>query len=423
MTPRDQCDRLRDGDLPTDPEADAMPYNPPASTERGANTAATPTGRRVWTPAEVVAAWREEGPLVHEPTGLERLDKLTGGGPVYGSRWYLLGAPDAGKTALIVQLYDLWAQRGVIVGLLAVDEEPGDITTRLAQRGRWTRAECEQRAPADIDAMAAELPPVRMYDGLWTIEAAAADLATFAAAEGKRAALLIDSLQTVSCDVDRDDMSMHAQVTARVRAIRTVATRYRLIVVVTSEMNRASYRSLEAADASKNAGDLAAAKESGAVEYSARVMLSLRSVRDDGDKIEVHVAKNKHGPRGDVFYLALDRGRMTLTESDAPPKPDAAEIEQAKGERARAKLMGLAVVVVQVLAAIGASGLTSTKLRAAVRAKRGTCSDSDTAAAVAMLGAAVVVIPGRCNSQRHVLDRAKLPPEIAAKAGPIACSR
>ena len=372
------------------------------------------------TPAEVVNRWRAEGPLVHEPTGLAELDELTGGGPVYGSRWYVLGSPDAGKTALLVQWLDVWARRGIVVGLLAADEEPTDIVTRLAQRVRWTRAECEQRAGLDLDDMACELPAARMYGAAWTIEAAAADLAAVAAAAGKRAALFIDSLQTVRCDAERDDQSARAQVTARVWAIRDVATRYRMIVIATSEMNRASYRSAEAAAAAQDAGDMASAKESGAVEYSARVMLSLRSLKDDPDKIEAYVGKNKHGPRGSKLYLALNRTRMVITEADAPSEPDESAREAAAVAKERVKLLGVAAAVAHILAPkLAGGGLTARGLRAAVRAKLGRCRNADIDAAVALLGPAVVIEPGRGNAQLHRLDRDQLHADVVMRAGPL----
>ncbi len=62
-------------------------------------------------------------------------DELTAGGPVYGTRWYVVGAPDAGKTALLIRIAHDYFWRGVAVGLLAVDEDPTDIVTRFAQRG------------------------------------------------------------------------------------------------------------------------------------------------------------------------------------------------------------------------------------------------------------------------------------------------
>ncbi len=79
------------------------------------------------TPSDVLAEWGRRGPLVHEPTGLDWLDERTGGGLPYGTRCYVLGAPDAGKTALMIELADSYVSRGVPVGILAIDEEPGDI--------------------------------------------------------------------------------------------------------------------------------------------------------------------------------------------------------------------------------------------------------------------------------------------------------
>jgi KaiC/GvpD/RAD55 family RecA-like ATPase len=373
------------------------------------------TPRRVWTPAEVVAQWLDDGPIVHEPTGLAALDDVTDGGPVYGTRWYVLGAPDAGKTALLVQIADTYARSGVVVGLLAVDEEPGDLTMRLAQRARWTRRECEQRQTSDLDDMAAELPAIRMYGPEWTIEDAAADLAAYAA--GRRAMLGIDSLQTVTCGAERVATSLHEAVTARTKAVRRVATAHRLIVIATSEMSRGAYRTTQAAEDAKDAGDLASAKESGAIEYSARVMLALRPVNNQPDKIELRVAKNKHGPRGGVFYLALNRHRQTLMDADAPAKPDGEASEREKDAKGHDRLLVVAVAVVQVLAVQPGIGIV--KLRAAVRAKRGRCTDGDTDAAVALLGKGVRVTPGTRGAHHHTLDVARLPPEVLARVGPL----
>jgi KaiC/GvpD/RAD55 family RecA-like ATPase len=373
---------------------------------------------RVWTPADVVARWGGDGPLVHEPTGLKALDEVTDGGPVYGTRWYLLGAPDAGKTALLVQIADTYARRGIVVGLLAVDEEADDLTTRLAQRARWTRQDCETRERAMVAEMADELPPIRMYDDAWTIEGAAADLAAFAG--GRPAMLGIDSIQTVRCNEEGDPRSLHAAVTARVKAVRRVATRHNLIALATSEMGRHTYRSVEAADSAREAGDLASAKESGAIEYGARVMFALRSVKDDPDRIEVHVAKNKHGPRDGLFYLALRRDRQTLTDADAPPKPDESARENAKQAKGRERLLIVAVAVVQVIAA--QPGIGTVKLRAGVRALLGRCTDGDTDAAVALLGRGVICTPGKRGSHHHTLDVARLPADLLARTGPLGCA-
>jgi KaiC/GvpD/RAD55 family RecA-like ATPase len=325
-----------------------------------------PSGPAPSTLASVARRWQSEGPLVHEPTGIGKLDELTGGGPVYGSRWYLLGAPDAGKTALLVQVTHVWAAAGAVVGLLAIDEEDSDLATRFAQRFKFTRAECETRNPEvmqDLLQQLDALPNVFLYGPDWTIEDAAADLVK--RADTKRAAIFVDSIQQARCAalVGAGDASERETVNANVRALRAVATQYGLITVATSEMNRNAYRSVESAE---RYNDMAAAKESGAIEYSARVMLALRSVKDLPDLIEVRVVKNKHGPswpHEPPLYLALDRRRMMLGEADGPAA------ETPEDER-RAKLAELDRQCLDVLPIIVASpGIGTVALRAKVAAK------------------------------------------------------
>ncbi len=199
---------------------------------------------------------RKNGPLVHEPTGIEALDEVTDGGPVYGSRWGVAGAPDAGKTALAMQVADVYARRGIAVGVLAVDEEPSDITMRLMQRAGWSRGDCERREHRMLVAMeastVAELP-IRMYDATWTIDRAAADLAAWARQRGdRRAALFVDSIQTVTCDAEASMTSLREAVTARMHALRRAAEKHQLIAITTSEMARGAYRSEDAAEAAND---------------------------------------------------------------------------------------------------------------------------------------------------------------------------
>ena len=297
-------------------------------------TASEPAARCPLTIADVLATWRAEGPLVHEPTGVDTLDEMTGGGPVYGSRWYALGAPDAGKTALLIQIADTFARRGIVVGVLAVDEEASDIVTRLAQRAGWKRKDCEERDVDVVSTMAEALGglPIKLYDDTWSIEAAARDLADVAAATGGRACLVVDSIQAVSSEAsargERDgrELSTRETVTSNVRAFRAAATRYKLLAFATGEMNRGAYRSVLAAEQSD---DMASGKESGAIEYSARVMLALRNVKKEPGKIEVRIVKNKHGTLGS-FFLEIDRRQMKLAECEAPA--DTTAVEEAAKE-------------------------------------------------------------------------------------------
>lgn len=379
-------------------------------------------GKLAVTISSVLAEWRDAGPLVHEPTGIPELDELTGGGPVYGTRWYLAGAPDAGKTALLVQLAQTFLQRGIAVGLLAVDEDAGDIVTRFAQRIGYARSTCEIREPAVLDEMERALGPLplRLYDGSWTIESAAADLAAFAKQRaishpeshphGPRAMLGVDSIQTVRCEAESAalaagrELSEVLAVTARAQAIRLVASRYRLIAAATSELGRGAYRS---SDPSQQTTTLASGKWSGAIEYSARVLIGLRSVSNQPDLIELELAKNKHGPRDRRIHLRMDRRSQTLlpTVYDAP--------RANSGDRdatARDRVATDAAAVASVLAA--KPGLGVRDLRSAVRAGSGFGSDR-VDAALALLGSAVVCGLGPRNSKPMSLDRSLLPESVA----------
>jgi KaiC/GvpD/RAD55 family RecA-like ATPase len=382
---------------------------PPTKT---ATQASSPRKRTVYTPGSLLDQWAEEGPLVHEPTGLH-IDDLTDGGPTYGTRWYLLGAPDACKTALLIQIAHVYALRGVVIGLLGIDEEPTDLLGRLLQRCGFTRRQCEERDPVRLAKMREVMREleqlIRFYDLSWTIEAAADDLAAAAKRLGKRAALFSDSVQTIACAAAQgdDDMTERALVSANVRALRAKATEHRVITITTSEMNRAAYRSIQDAEASKRTGDIAAGKETGAIEYSGRVILSLRHVEGSPDRFEVGVAKNKHGPRGDKFYLRLDRSTMTLTHDAAP---SAEERERAKTAGARAANARNAARVAAYIAAH--PGVKKNELHAGLRAEHGAFGEKLADVAVRALGDAIYLQPLPNRASGHHLDGRKVPGEI-----------
>lgn len=207
--------------------------------------------------------------------------------------------------------------------------EPSDIVTRFARRADWNRRDLEARRRDELALISEQLSelPLRLYDWSTTIEAAADDLASAAEKAGMRAALFVDSIQTATCEGEKDARSVREAVSARVQALRAVATRHKLIALATSEMGRHAYRSTKD---SEDASDLAAAKESGAIEYSARVLLALRSVVGESDLVQLRIGKNKHGPSGEEIFLRLDRRRMQLAQTDAPAKPDVSEVKTAR---------------------------------------------------------------------------------------------
>jgi KaiC/GvpD/RAD55 family RecA-like ATPase len=274
---------------------------------------------------EVFERWKTSGPLVHELMGL-KFDELTGGGPIYGSRWYFLGAPDAGKTLLLAHVGHSWAQRKIAIGLLAVDEEADDLATRFVQRvegHRFSRSDCERRDPAQVAEMEQALAdlPIRIYGPEVTIEDAAQDLGDYAESLGVKAVLFVDSVQVALCAAivaAEREMSERQVVTANVRAIRSESMSRKMLIIATSEMNRQAYRTIKSAEENN---DMAAGKESGAIEYSGRVIVSLRRVEDHPDLIKCRMVKNKHGsswPGVEDFFLKFDRATQSVEDTDAP---------------------------------------------------------------------------------------------------------
>jgi len=117
-------------------------------------------------------------------------------------------------------------------------------------------------------------------------------------------------------------------VTANVAAMRFVSTHYRLLVIATTEANRASYRSESAAE---EASDIAAGAESRAIEFGAQTQLVLRTPKDHPDVIHVRVAKNRRMVRGE-FWLEIGRTHHSLR-----PYPDPSECPEQRAEAAEAE--------------------------------------------------------------------------------------
>lgn len=321
-------------------------------------------------PGAVADLWERDGPLTHLPTGIDSLDELTGGGIPVPSRVYMLGAPNAGKTALAVQLADYWTLLGVPCGYLGVDEEPADIALRLMQRRGWSREDCEARTPDVIAGLRAALGevPLQLFDDRCTIEAAAVALHRRACelhpgVDRPPCVLFIDSVQTARGEGEDIDGSGYANVTRRVAAIRACAARYRMLVIATSEMNRAAYKSKKVED---QVTDMAAGKESGAIEFSARVLLALRSVPGSADVCELRVVKNKHGrdhrADEDGVFLRLDRATQTLEEA-----PDFEPLDAADALRAGANASEGAADAARVAELLLAADLGVTSLVDALR--------------------------------------------------------
>lgn len=321
-------------------------------------------------PTDIIHRWRTEGPLERVPTGIAALDERCRGGLPFPWRVMLVGAPSAGKTLVSVAIANSMARglahAGVAVGMLAVDEEPDDVTIRLLQIAGFTVDQAEERDPSLLLEMARAVAalPIRFYTSSTTIEAAGADLAEWASKQRKRAALFVDSIQTASSLAGRAADTARGTIEGNVAAVRSVATAHRMLVVATSEANRSSYRTQAAAE---EGNDLAAGAESRAIEFGAQTQLVLRTPKGHADVVHVRVAKNRRAFVGE-FWLKLDRERHTVEECenpcDGPVSTD--DREQAKRSTAQAAVTRDARVLCELVRAN--PGIGERQLRARLSA-------------------------------------------------------
>jgi hypothetical protein len=320
----------------------------------------------------------------------------------------------------MTQVLDTYAGRGIAIGILGVDEDDEGLLTRFLQRRGFHRKQCETRDHADLGRMQAAVQGLRLrfYDESWTIDAAVADLAAFAAEHGTRAALGVDSLQTVRCDAEKGSTALREQVSLRALTLKVTAKRHGLIIIDTSEMGRAGYRSR---DSKEQVNALALGKESGSIEFQTKVQLVLFSVPGQSDLVQMQIAKNKLGPIHPSddpdagIYMRLDRDGQQFTEvPEYKPAPDQrtsardAKADQQKVEDAAR----LAVVIGQK------PGQTANKTEdALIRATPGKLGDRRWRDARATLGPALIEVPGSGNSLKLFLDGAQVP-EAVLKAVP-----
>jgi KaiC/GvpD/RAD55 family RecA-like ATPase len=278
------------------------------------------------TAAAWVPALRDLGRGEPISTGIAQLDLSLRGGIRPGQVLALLGAPGAGKTTFGLQLMCEFALSGMPSYVVAADEPWPGLLTRLAQMLGCPRDEAERGQPED--ALIERLAPLPlslcdMHAGPMLEEALDAIRAT-----GERVALLVDSLQRVRAQTDASDPRLN--IDGRLTSLRKFASEGHL-VLCTSETSRAWY---SPRSPQRQTTALAAAKESGSIEYVVDIAIWMR-VRDG--VVEVGFAKNRSGigiPSDDkpALRLRLDRERARFdVDGDGSGAP--VDIEDADVER------------------------------------------------------------------------------------------
>ncbi len=294
--------------------------------------AALPT--QIATLGELVASYwdRIDEQRQAAPTGLGSLDAALGGGLQPKRLFVVLGGPGSGKTTLINQIAERVANGGRPVVYLSTEDPISTLLAKaIARIGRidyGTVLQGRESERTAIDDALHELAARRSAERLLYIESNGADLdelasvaqrhfARFAdeAQDGGPGILVVDYLQRVARAqfkaLRTGARDLRETVTALTEDLRDLARELNCVVVAVASQSRASGYG--------NANALSSAKESGDIEYTADVLMSL--AKDENRQAPLRcearslsLAKNRLGSQ---TAMALDfrPDRQQFTEA------------------------------------------------------------------------------------------------------------
>ena len=242
----------------------------------------------------------------HISTGIRALDEIITGLPCPGLT--VLGAPaGVGKTTLCLQIADLAAKFGKEVLFITCEMSRNSLIKKSiareslllgAKHAVTVNALVQRKDDASVRAAIAQYKKyagrIHMYEpDTATPGYIEACIKKHVESAGDAPFVVIDYLQLLVSDdaATRIRMTEKENIDRILSALRRLCRKYALPLLAISSMNRAAY---------SDPLSLSAYKESGAIEYCADLLLSMRAERSCGDsgQAELCVIKNRNGASG-----------------------------------------------------------------------------------------------------------------------------
>lgn len=304
-------------------------------------------------------------------TGFPTVDKFTDGGLARATVCTIQGKPGIGKTLVATQIARALGRHCAVAALYA-DEGLTGARVRLGQqlgvdRKRMRRPDDFARATAckALDDQVRFWRFLQPRSRTATIEFMAREFDRIAP-EGLPRVWLIDSAQVVKCESNASDTKRprREQISEVVWRVRDLASEYKAIALLVSQVNRGSYSKKKREEQTE---DLAAGSETSAIEYASELILHIDG--NPKEKIEIRCPKNRY--TGDTFsaWCTVDFPTATYHEIDAVT----AEAERATQDDAK-RLQSVAKAREGIVKELkkASAGLSRRALREVVTGRPGT---------------------------------------------------
>lgn len=309
-------------------------------------TTARPRFDRWLPPDAVIAAMAKEGEAT--PTGWSPLDRrLRRGGIPPGRVVSVGGPPFSGKTTVVVDIALHVSQRIPVFALFS-DEGRTQAAQRIGVMLGVPLQDIEQD-PASASVRMTELLGERSITLLKpeSEESNAEDVFNHVASlipEGEPAMVILDSIQTIPPNGKDDSRSEREAYKEFMRVCRSKASGLGYIVLLTSQSNRASYRSRKS---DENSVAIASFSGTAAIEFLSDVAIVLSLPDENSEIVKVEMVKNRlvgavdKLPRTFSVRYSAQMGRML--------EVDEAERVEANAEAVRAKLRPVSEAILKEL--------------------------------------------------------------------------